>query len=110
MVDMKKALVFLPLLFCLGSCDIEESAQPDLPQGILDFIAEIQQNSTYVGTRLFRYIWNGNDYYEFDIPFSSCIACYLFDARGNRITLEQADLLLYISERGARRLMWEWKE
>lgn len=94
----------------LNACAVEEPVPNELPEGVKDFIAEIQKNSTYVGTKLYRYTWAGNYYYEFDIPISSCLACQVFDAEGNRYVFNQDDLVRYLSERGARVLMWEWKK
>lgn len=107
---MKRAGVLLLMLIQFSGCNVEEPAELDLPEGILEFIAEIQQNSTYIGTRLYQYHWKESYYYEFDIPFFDCIACYLFDDKGARITLMQDDLVLYISERGPKMLIWQWKK
>lgn len=102
-------LTFL-VLWLMNACIVEEPIVDELPEGVKDYIEEIQKNSTYVGTRLYRYTWAGDDYYEFDIPISSCLACHVFDAEGNRYVFSQDDLVRYLSERGARKLMWEWKK
>jgi hypothetical protein len=103
--------IFLPLFFLMMmSCEVEEPVPSELPQGVKDFITEIQKNSTYVGTRLFRYTWAGAYYYEFDIPISSCLHCHVFNEEGVKIVFSQDDLVRFLSERGARKLMWEWKK
>lgn len=99
------------LLNCRGdSINAPFDFERDTPQWLKDKIEQISDDKYYIGTTIYRYEWQDNYVYHFDIPVSSCMYCDVFNQAGIKLNFNNDEELLdFINNRKNEIVVWCWQ-
>jgi len=113
MIKSTGMILLLIALFYLSSCQKDTSpiTNIDTPDWLNSYIEEIQDEPSYIGTKVYRYEWKGSLVYHIEIPVSSCAYCEVYDQSGMKIEFKD-DLMFqdFMNNKKNEVLVWEWKE
>ena len=102
-------LVFFTL-FLITGCQKDTSPIIITPDWLNRYIADIQDNPEYYGTKIYRYEWKEKIVYHVMIPISSCAYCDVYDQRGSKIKFkDDAAFQDFINNKKNEVVVWEWK-
>ena len=111
---MYKVIFILSLIVVLLSgCKKNDivQASTDNPEWLKVKISTMSADQYYMGTKVFRYKWNGAYIYYIEIPVSSCAYCDVYDQSGNKISFtDNAIFQNFQTNRSDEVLIWEKKE
>ena len=108
-------LFFLLLLLSLTffSCQKENSVEAnwiEIPEWLNNKIEIMEEDSYYIGTKVFRHQWSEKFIYYINIPLSSCSYCELYEQNGNKVVfVNDSTLQDYQNNRKNEVLIWERK-
>jgi len=110
---VKMFLIFSLFFFTMISCqsNLVESFiyERDTPEWLKVKIDSISTQKYYIGSVVNRYKWNNNYFFEFTIPFSSCILCELYYYDGTKTDfLNDNSVQNYLNNRTDKVLVWKY--
>jgi hypothetical protein len=73
-------------------------------------VKEVEANSYYAGTKLYRHEWKNNYYYHLFIPGYSCMFCKVYDDKGIKIQWENESIEDYLKNRKNEKIIWQQAE
>jgi hypothetical protein len=104
---MKHLITSSLILILLCAC--EKQKEPEyMPQWLKTKVQEMEGKYSYVGTTLYRYRWNSAYYFEFSIPFSSCMYCDIYTITGTRVNWEGDMIENYLEQRFDKTFLWSY--
>jgi hypothetical protein len=109
-----KRIVFISFLtvLCIAGCqknrNADEGKMPEWAKSTIDSISTIEE---YEGTILYRYTWNNEYVYHFEIPISTCTYCQLFNQSGIKVVFaSESQFQDFLNKKTETEVLWEWNK
>ena len=112
MVKTLAIFLFIIVLLFLSSCikDTSPIKTGDTPDWLNNYIENIKDDPSYIGTIIYRYNWKGNFVYYIMIPISSCAYCDVYYHSGEKIVFDNNMLHDFMNNKKNEFIVWKWKE
>ncbi len=102
---MQKIISVVILVIAFSSCEKAEETD-QIPQWLEPRIEELASDQQYVGTVIYRYDWEGSQFYEVWIPISSCLCCEVYDSDGALYGFVSGEVQEFLDNRENDFVVW----
>lgn len=102
-------MLCISLSFLLLNCNDEKPNDTDNPIWLEELIDEIENDSSYVNSIIYRHTWKNDYYYHLYIYYSSCQYCNVYNNAGVIIDWESENNLNdYLNNRKDEKIIWQY--
>jgi hypothetical protein len=82
----------------------------DIPEWLQSTIDSISTIEEYEGTTVYRYTWNNEYLYHFEIPMSTCTYCALYNHSGVKVLFtSDSQFHDFLEKKTDGVVLWEWR-
>ena len=105
---MKGKILLILAVILLISCKKDANEKfPANPDWLTDMISQMETADYYVGTTVFAYKWNNENYYLISIGLSSCAMCEFYNYKGVKVEWTQEKIDDF--QKNAKRIKIVWQ-
>ena len=82
----------------------------DWPKWLKGFIRNLNCDTYYNGSVMYRYYWSDKIYYQLEIPSNNCVFCQVINHKGEFIKWPDNLFSKFSKERSHEKLIWQHNE